>query len=260
MAKVGDPLLIDVVSVDLFLSDTHEVNTVLHRDADIHGPPRPQSGDHRRAVSSPADALQRYEACVGDRVSEFPPNRESFYKIVEDREIPYSHRLSYDAESIFWLLLSWAIQVKPIKGGPDNRIPQYVWGELTGGEGTDDPRSAFLARFPPALCHPTYQGLEQLLRSLCKQLSGYQELGARPLDEQDEPDKTKEEYLHEAFQRTIFDFIMKTINEPFMKEPISPTRRRKEDGGDKSQSRRTPSIGGKRDRQTMEGPDVQSSD
>jgi hypothetical protein len=224
-------------------------NPVIKKGPYLH-PPMPQLQ---------GAALERYEACVGDRVNEFPPNRESFYKIEGNKKIRYSHRLSYDAESTFWLLFSWAIQVKPVKGDSNNRIPEYVWVELTGGEGTADPRSACLTELPPALCHPAYQGLEQLIGSLCEQLSGYQELGSRPLDEQD-PGKKKEEYLHEAFQRTIFDFIMKKINEPFMKEPISPTRRRKQGGGAMSRSLRTPSIGGKRDRQTMEGPGVRLSD
>jgi hypothetical protein len=37
--------------------------------------------------------------------------------------------------------------------------------------------------------------------------------------------------LHEAFQRIIFDFIVKNIEKAFMREEISLTRRQKEEGG-----------------------------
>jgi hypothetical protein len=191
-------------------------NPVIMKGPYLHPPMKQLQGD----------ALELYKACVGNRINVFPPNHESLYAIEENKEIHHSHKLSYDAESTFWLLLSWAIQIKPIKGDSDNRIDNTLWVSLTGGKGAGDPRGGLLTWSPSTLCHPAYQGLNDLLHSLRGQLSGYQELGARPLKEQD-PSKMKDEYLHEAFQRTIFHFIVEMINEPFMKEPISPIRRRK---------------------------------
>jgi hypothetical protein len=51
------------------------------------------------------NALERYRACVNDRIEAFSSNKRITHTIPEDKKITYSHKLSYDAESILWLLL-----------------------------------------------------------------------------------------------------------------------------------------------------------
>jgi hypothetical protein len=209
-------------------------------------PPMPQLQDF---------ALERYSACVGNRIGEFPENGEVDFKIKKDTEIEYSHRLPYDAESILWLLLWWAIQAKPLKGGDRSLIHEHLWVTLTGGDGAEDPRKFFIESLGPrdTICHPLYRDLDELLRSLFKQLSGYQEQVARPDKDQDSS-RMKDEYLHEAFQRTILDFIVKNIEATFMQAQINPIRRRKEGGGGMPQSTKTAaSLGMKRCRAEMTG-------
>ena len=206
-------------------------------------------------------ALKRYKICVGDRLKEFPENDDSLYKIKLDKDIPYAHRLSYDTESILWLLFSWAAQIQPLKKGPENPIPATLWMDLTGGQGADDPRVGLVNNFRKNTCHPVYQDIETLLRSLLEQLDGYQEQIAQSSNEQD-PSRRKDDYLSEAFQREILDFIVKNIDAPFMLEKISPKRRPKERGGDVSQQTVTSSVytsGVKRGYETMEGVEEQSS-
>jgi hypothetical protein len=207
-------------------------------------------------------ALDRYKACVNDRIDEFPENIRQIYWIPEcTRMQTYSHRLSYDAESILWLLLWWAIQVQPEKGIHQNQIPEYVCCNLTGGQGENDPRHAFVNHYHN-VCHPDYRGLDELLRPLFKQLAGYQEYVLQPaeavvyvesplgdslkpqLPEERDATRMKDDYLHEAFQRTVLDFIVQNINEPFMELPISPSCRQGEAEGT-TQSTRTPKMPGK---------------
>ena len=215
------------------------------------------------------NALERYRACVNDRIKAFSSNEEIIlaiweekkitsshklsydaesilqiqvfssnkriiHDIMEEKKITYSHKLSYDAESMLWLLFWWAIQIQPKDGNKQDRIPGYLWNTLTA---RDDCRHTFLRDFPYT-CHPTYRPLEVLLKSLFRQLSGYQEYLALLPEEHDDT-RMKDEYLHEAFQRILLEFIVQNKQEEFMREQISPTRRPKEGGG-MAQSIRTP--------------------
>jgi hypothetical protein len=190
--------------------------------------------------------LERYTACVGKRVGDFPENKSLDYRIPTKTVIKqYSHRLSYDAESILWLLLWWAIQAQP-EGGQENPIAADDWVDLTAGPGQRDKRHTFVDRFSK-VCHPSYGPLDNLLESLFSQLKGYQEYVAlsdmpnRPKD----PLREKPEYLHEAFQRIILDFIVKNSDKPFMNLPIGSSRR-PVSNDTVSQDRTTPRTGSRR--------------
>ena len=184
------------------------------------------------------NALKRYQDCVGERLNSFSTSTSLTYEIAGKQDIRenYKHRLSYDAESILWLLLYWAIQIQPKRGNKEDQIPGSLWVALTSGDDTLDPRHLFVDRYS-AGCHPDYRPLDTLLTSLFQQLSGYQEYVSLPSEGykvlSGKPDATvdtrkEEEYLHEAFQRTILNFIVENIEQPFMKAQISPTRRKKE--------------------------------
>jgi hypothetical protein len=193
--------------------------------------PMPQLSQH---------ALDRYNDCVGTRIKEFPANAKHYYSIAKDVPMEtYSHRLSYDAESILWLLLYWAIQIQPEGGGGQNRMLADLWSSLTTDSAVQpnhDPRMSLVPLLTHKHCHPDYQPLDDLLRSLFEQLFGYQEYtelgpkGAITLTPPEEQSTTrmKADYLHEALQRTLLEFIVVHHTEPFMNLQISSTRRPKE--------------------------------
>jgi hypothetical protein len=55
-----------------------------------------------------------YKAAVPDRLEAFPPNEEEYYENESDiPHEPFIHKLQYDAESVYWLLLWWAIHACP---------------------------------------------------------------------------------------------------------------------------------------------------
>jgi hypothetical protein len=187
--------------------------------------------------------LDRYKTHVGARIEEFPKSIKHSYEINTDVSIEnYLHRLSYDAESILWLLLYWAIQIQPRGGDRKDRIHGDLWVNLTWTDpdkpdSNHDPRMALVPLSSPR-CHPDYQPLDDLLVSLFKQLFGYQEYTEpEPKKEiklsppEEDTTRMKVDYLHEALQRTILDFIVRHREDPFMELQICPKHRRQPDGG-----------------------------
>jgi hypothetical protein len=228
---------------------TPEFMARLVRIPKIVGTPFPRH--HLSMPQLTGKVLKQYQECVGTRLDLVSMNMLA-YTITEDKDMlkDYKHRLSYDAESILWLLLYWAIQIRPKRGNKEDQIPGSLWVDLTSGDDKLDPRHRFVDRYPP-VCHPDYERLDTLLNSLFQQLSGYQEYVSLPSEGykvvSKDPDATEDtrkedEYLHEAFQRTILAFIVENIEQPFMKAEISPIRRKKEKEVGVSQSRTTASV------------------
>jgi hypothetical protein len=61
-----------------------------------------------------SDGATRYEKCLRKRLEAFPPNELDTIKIKTRKTLEnFHHKLRYDAESVFWLLLWWSIQAKP---------------------------------------------------------------------------------------------------------------------------------------------------
>ncbi|PVF95863.1 hypothetical protein CPB86DRAFT_875329 [Serendipita vermifera] len=162
-----------------------------------------------------------YEMYLEDRLKMFPPNEYFLQRIDADITLePFRHKLYYDAESVFWLLLYWCIQARPASRNREEILPRSShWNNLTGGSGTDDTRGFFLETFPSNVCHPRYQALEGLLRSMADQLKGYPELTEDKV-------RNHQEYLHEAFQRLIFEFISANSHESFIVLKTSTVPRR----------------------------------
>jgi hypothetical protein len=197
------------------------------------------------------NALTSYMKMVPNRIAKFGKDEQLVYSVEEIVDTaPYSHRLSYDAESILWLLLWWAIQIQPDEPNSTNLIPGGLWAALTAGQGKNDLRGSTFVLGSPAICHPDYRRLDKLLQSLFQQLSGYQEYVVlrgkgykhKVIAGKETPEDTRiqPDYLHEAFQRHILAFLVRHHKEPFMKKQISPTRRPKEEGAEMAQSTKTP--------------------
>jgi hypothetical protein len=169
-------------------------------------------------------AYKAYDAAIPDRLRAFPPNKEERYEIPIDKEInPFKHKLQYDAESVFWLLLYWAIRACPVENTSpaSKKIAKRYWGPLTDTQDEAwDPREAFLGQnFPSGAVHPVYQPLELLLENMAQQLRG---------DHEQVPDdsRKKDDYLHEVFQRLILNFLFTHDGNLFMTEQKGPDPRK----------------------------------
>jgi hypothetical protein len=79
-------------------------------------------------------------------------------------------------------------------------------------------REPLISNFESGLFHPFYKPLDSLLKLMARQLSGYPE-------ESRDSSRMKDEYLHEALQRSIFDFPFNNYDEPFMTMKINPKSR-----------------------------------
>ncbi|PVF98075.1 hypothetical protein CPB86DRAFT_759228 [Serendipita vermifera] len=182
-----------------------------------------RKGDHIfHSMPQLSEGGTRYEECLEERLQEFKPNEYmSKHQKFPTPIQPFQHKLRYDAESVFWLLLWWSMQVKPENDTTNvDTIKKSHWSAFTGGVDSDDPRKFFIGTdFPEGVCHPKYQALEELLDLMADQLRGDHSL----LEDRD-----RDEYLHEAFQRLIFDFLCKHLRRgsEFLKLKTSPDRRR----------------------------------
>ncbi|KAG9020747.1 hypothetical protein FS837_007910 [Tulasnella sp. UAMH 9824] len=80
-----------------------------------------------RIPSAPDRYAQHYH---DTRLKKFPPTPwEDFTEAV--KSTPLRHELDHDIESVFWLMLYWAITAQP-KGGAAEHIAVIAWLGLTG--------------------------------------------------------------------------------------------------------------------------------
>jgi hypothetical protein len=182
-----------------------------------------------------------------ERIKAFPVNEEDRIEIPERMSLPtrFKHLLRYDAESVFWYLLWCCVQAQPAGSPQDNNIFPTLWSALTyhGPTGQDDRDANFIMKFPEGFLHPAYCELEPLLKSMSKHLQGdlsFATDGRRKTDE----------YLHEAFQRLILNFLSANAIERFLDIP----KHKKPRGVDGNPMDRYRSTTGKRTREQFEGP------
>ena len=149
-----------------------------------------------------------YEDQYPDRLQSFPPNEETSCKKTESSRLePYQHQLRYDAESVFWLFLWWSLQIRPAESESEELVSEEHWGNFISKMDMRD--RVFISRgIPKNLLHTEYQPLEELLKQMADQLTGDHSL---------EPSRAHPEYLHEAFQRLILEFLVANYSQRFMK-------------------------------------------
>jgi hypothetical protein len=123
----------------------------------------------------------------------------------------WRHELDHDVESVFWLLLYWAMVTQP-EGRPEGYIDSYSWSGLLG-DFKDRERLVLGFRsgdIPQNLTHSVYEPLWPLIRSLAAFLVVDRHWVPEP-DVRKRPD-----YMCEAFQRLILQFIDSNRSENFM--------------------------------------------
>ena len=181
-------------------------------------------------------ALPIYSKLFPERLNKFPqPLEDQVYHLViipkeirinkESRHsLPWTQTLHHDGESVFWLLVWWAIHLRP-RSASSSKISNIIFGFLTNIDPVmkHDARMVFMETLTEGISwmDPEYQELEPLFLRMARHLMGdlyWAKYGGT--GEMKEP-----EFLHEALQRIIFDFLMKNKTKPFMKLEKDPRPR-----------------------------------
>ncbi|KIM21707.1 hypothetical protein M408DRAFT_333316 [Serendipita vermifera MAFF 305830] len=167
--------------------------------AEVIAHPIPQLGDGHQA----------YRLFLPERLEKFPLNEREIVIVTPGKlPSPFRHKLRYDAESVFWSMLWWCIQAQPSGDSKGNEIDSGHWMLLTNA---DDERNLITLAFPTKSLHPAYRQLETLLGDMAALLRGDYDFSKDSLRRQDE-------YLHEAFQRLIYRFLVDNYDQEFMNQ------------------------------------------
>ena len=127
----------------------------------------------------------------------------------------WRHELDHDAESVFWLLLYWVVGAQPAEREKEEITPG-IWANLTGPVRL---RTALLRSLSEEesleeLAHSFYQPLLPLLSNLAANLA----VDRYWLDESEM--RNNEEYVPEAFQRLILQFILENRDKEYMTQAV----------------------------------------
>ncbi|KAI0283159.1 hypothetical protein BC826DRAFT_1110371 [Russula brevipes] len=155
-----------------------------------------------------------------ERIKKFPPMEFEFKPPSEGgTNSQFRHELDHDAESVFWLLLYWVVRAQPRQSGEES-IDPGTWANLIGSANA---RNNLLRANLQSATHSAYRPLAPLLDNLAAMLV----IDRHWLEESDP--RNNPEYLLEAFQRLILQFILEHRNEPFMKLEVARNLRRPEE-------------------------------
>ncbi|KAJ8473476.1 hypothetical protein ONZ45_g16281 [Pleurotus djamor] len=150
------------------------------------------------------------------------PSRETIFPQMEATVVQsrpsnhpkFTHALHHDAESIFWLLVYWALLIQPKGAEGTSFIKASDWGELHGDYKA---RNAFMLNSSTGMegsLDPAFAPLGLLIKQLASMLT----VDYYWMDE--ESGRTHPEFVHETFQRSIFDFLSKNMDEAIL--PMIP--------------------------------------
>jgi hypothetical protein len=197
-----------------------------------------------------------YSSVHQDRIDEFPnriAERDIIRSELGEQSPVWRHSLDNDAESVFWLLVYWAVVVQPKhrKKELKEHINSHFW---TGLIGDSDERHGLIKllseeHWEKKLTHSVYEPLETLI----SQLSSFLIVDRHWLPESD--CRSKPEYLNEAFQRLILKFIIENRHASFMDRAIDKTLRtvaEVPDSAARSSKRASEASGGKGKRSRIE--------
>lgn len=134
----------------------------------------------------------------------------------------WRHDLDHDAESVFWLLYYWAMCAQPV-GHPEERLSLDLWASMTGCLDARIERVILMTIYQPRGTHSLYTPL----RTLLGQLAAILRVDGHWLGKSDPRHNLG--YITEAFQRLIFNFVVKHYGENFMCCRVEQDLRKLED-------------------------------
>jgi hypothetical protein len=155
-----------------------------------------------------------------NRIEKFPLKGRLLVESASSDSVnrPWRHDLEHDAESVFWLLLYWVLVAQPAQ--PAQPAQEYVrfstWALLIGCGGERDGLLWSLRNTLESeqVAHSFYRPLAPLLRRLAAILI----VDRYWLDTSET--RNSEEYVPEAFQRLILQFILENSSKDFMTHPV----------------------------------------
>ena len=171
----------------------------------------PKKGGILSAVPS---SPETYTSNHPDRIQKFPIEEDMLVRkpSADSTNRKWRHELDHDAESVFWVLLYWAVAAQPEKLEKE-KVVAATWANLTGSV---DYRTLFLQSLGrnKELTHSVYQPLVPLLSDLADVLI----VDRHWLD--DSETRNDPEYVPEVFQRLILQFILDNRDKAYMTIPV----------------------------------------
>jgi len=153
---------------------------------------------------------ERYAKILPDRVIQFPPDGNIYICRPPTFQGQWRHELRHEAESIFWLLFWWAIYALPVGADQSSYIPPEIWVMFQSQDKAA--KSCLIPDFHEAAVDSLYAPLATLLRAMAGYIS-VDHWWAK------EEHLRHPEFVHEAFQRLIFNFILEHNGASFMDLP-----------------------------------------
>ena len=163
-------------------------------------------------------AREAYERVFPDRLDRFPCDDGHTVTIGDTSDVVWHHELWHDAESAFWLLVWWTVTAYP-EDSSMTQLPASLWTSFT-----DTLLDTRPCTFSSEAVHNGYLPLHELLTQVGNAVAhDFHWATQKPYNDP--------EFLHEAFQRHILNFIFDHREERFMllrkadnlRKPSSPT-------------------------------------
>ncbi|KAF9533042.1 hypothetical protein CPB83DRAFT_880209 [Crepidotus variabilis] len=147
-----------------------------------------------------------YEHTFSHRVTKFPKSEDvCLRQNTQNGTLSWQHALRHDAESIYLLLVYWALHIKSEGAPPDTFLPT-LWGALISN---DISQRQFLFDIQPQHLHPEFKPLSSLFSLLGPQLESDCHWATDEIMRDDE-------FIHEALQRHIAAFMIENRYSKFM--------------------------------------------
>jgi hypothetical protein len=158
------------------------------------------------------DAPPAYRVRHPERYNKFPPVEPKMYSSPKVDEQGWRHDLDHEAESVFWVLVYWLMAASPVNL-PEEKIGK---GAFTNFTGDNDERDDLISGNMKGLAHSHFKAVMPLIKSMA---------GILQTDRfwlpKDDP-RNHPEYVGEAFQRLVLDFLGQHHDDEFMDHEIDP--------------------------------------
>jgi hypothetical protein len=152
-----------------------------------------------------------------DRIKKFPPGGVELVirTSMHSNSRQWRHELNHDAESVFWLLFFWVVGAPPM-GCPPEAINPTTWTNLTDSVQSHISliKALSAGEINKGTTHSVYQPVQPLLIALAAILV-VDRFWLEESDTRNDP-----EYVCEAFQRLILQFLLDNHNEAFLRHKV----------------------------------------
>lgn len=169
---------------------------------------------------------EKYRRILKDRVERFSGAKRNAFLLedIDHNALPgWRHQLYHDAESLFWLLVYWAVQALPDDCDADKitQVPDGLWGNFIRQDGHDTRDTLFkYGKLATGLIHPGFSRLGPLLLELWKHVDSDRYWAPRDAPHSDP------EFLVEAMERIIISFLIDEQNTHILHVKKHPTKGR----------------------------------